>query len=148
MQDNARRQTTHQSNHLDAPLLKLPAQLRERAQLRRAHRREVRRVREQDRPLAVQPLVEVDVARRRLGLEVGRFGPDAQAGLLAARGRGEEAAEGGRLGGAEGGQGWVGGGGGAQGAGEEGCHFCCCGLDLMGGFGLGRVGRGVVIFGD
>lgn len=116
---------TYQPNHLNPPPLKLIFQLRKRAQLGRAHGREIRRVREQNCPLAIQPFVEIDVALGGLCLEVGRLGADADAWLLG--GRGEEAAESGRFGGAEGGERWVGGGGvrGAQGgAREEGCHDC------------------------
>lgn len=64
---------THQTNHLHASLLEFASELSECSQLGGAHGREVRRVREQNRPFAIEPLVEVDVACGRLGLEVGSF---------------------------------------------------------------------------
>nr|POE53603.1 serine--trna ligase, mitochondrial [Quercus suber] len=51
-----------QPDHLHVARLELAPQLREGAQLRRAHGCVVRRVREEDRPLVVQPAVEVDLA--------------------------------------------------------------------------------------
>ena len=68
---------THQTNHLHASLLEFASELSECSQLGGAHGREVRRVREQNRPFAIEPLVEVDVACGRFGLEVGSLGADA-----------------------------------------------------------------------
>ena len=62
---------THQTEHLDPALVELGLQLRERAELGRAHGREVRGVREEDRPAVPEPLVEVNVPLVRLRLEVG-----------------------------------------------------------------------------
>lgn len=64
---------SYQPNHLDIPLLKLVLQLREGAQFGRAYRREVRWVGEEDAPFATKPLVEVDLASCRFGLEVRGF---------------------------------------------------------------------------
>ena len=83
---------SYQTDHLDSPPIKLTPQLRERAQLRRADRRKVGRVREQDYPLPVAPGVEVYVAVGRLCLEVGCCGTEPQTRLLGRGGRSESAA--------------------------------------------------------
>jgi hypothetical protein len=69
--------STYQSNHLNTPLLKLASELRESSQLSGANGREIRRVREENRPFSVEPLVEVDVACSGFGFEVRSFGANA-----------------------------------------------------------------------
>ena len=63
---------THQSDQFYTPPIEFRLQFRKRPQFRRAHGREICRVREQDRPFVADPFVEVDVALRGLGLEVRR----------------------------------------------------------------------------
>src|SRR5262249_31427848 len=55
---------------LDAALVELGLDLGHVAELRRADRGEVLRVREQHRPRVADPVVEVDVTFRRIGLEI------------------------------------------------------------------------------
>lgn len=62
---------TYQPKHLDAPRLKLILQLRKRTQLCGAHGGEVCGVGEKNGPAVVDELVEVDIAMRGLGVEVG-----------------------------------------------------------------------------
>jgi hypothetical protein len=62
---------TYKANHLDAPRIELVLELRERAELGRADGCKVGRVGEQDGPAVADELVEVDLALRRQGLEVG-----------------------------------------------------------------------------
>jgi hypothetical protein len=61
---------THKADHLNVSLLEFAAELSESTQLSGAHGREVRRVREQNRPFSIEPLVEVDVSCGGFGLEV------------------------------------------------------------------------------
>ncbi|KAB8346321.1 hypothetical protein FH972_023365 [Carpinus fangiana] len=76
-------------DHLDAARPEGVGLLRERAQLRRAHGREVGWVAEEDAPRVAQPAMEVDLALRRLCGEVGRCTAEADAWLLARGGREE-----------------------------------------------------------
>ena len=57
-------------DHLDAPAVELGLDLRHVAELGRAHRRVVLRVRKHDRPGVADPVVEADPTLRRLRLEV------------------------------------------------------------------------------
>ena len=70
--DEKRLVRTHQSYQFHTSSIELRLQFRKGAQFRRAHGREIRRVREQDRPFVADPFVEVDIALRGLGLEVRR----------------------------------------------------------------------------
>ena len=62
---------------LGVALVELGLDLRHVAQLGGAHRREVLGMREQDRPLVSDPVVEIDRAFRRLRREIGRFVTDS-----------------------------------------------------------------------
>lgn len=62
---------THQSDHLDTPLVELILQLGERTQFRGTNGSEVGRVREQDGPVVADELVEVNLALGGQSLEVG-----------------------------------------------------------------------------
>src|SRR5262249_52281127 len=59
-----------QRDHLAVALLELQLELRDEAELRRADGREVLGMREEDRPFVTDPLVEFDLALRRLLREI------------------------------------------------------------------------------
>src|SRR6516162_968541 len=63
---------------LAVALVELGLQPRHVAELGRADRREVLRVREQDGPAVADPFVEVDAALGRLRGEIGSFAVDSQ----------------------------------------------------------------------
>ena len=62
-----------EADDLDVALLELGLDARHVAELRRADRREVLRVREQHRPRVADPVVELDRALGRVGLEIGCY---------------------------------------------------------------------------
>src|SRR5207253_9038151 len=62
-----------QADDLGVAPVEVRLESRHIAQLRRAHGREVLRVREQDRPFVADPLVKMDRALGRLGGEIGGF---------------------------------------------------------------------------
>lgn len=65
------------ADRLDTTLLELRRELGDFSELRRADGREVGRVREEDRPAVSEPFVEVDLALRRLRLEVRSLGAES-----------------------------------------------------------------------
>jgi hypothetical protein len=67
-----------EADDLHVALVELRLDARHVAELGRAHRREVLRVREEHAPGVAEPLVKVDRALRRLGLEVRRGVADRQ----------------------------------------------------------------------
>ena len=68
-----RRQLVHaQPQHLHAALVELRLQLRRVPQLGRAHRGKVLRVREQDRPVALDVVIKMDLAFGRFRREIRR----------------------------------------------------------------------------
>ena len=64
---------THQSNHLYPALLEFILQLGKGTKLGRADRGEIGWVREEDRPVVADKLVEVNLALCSQSLEVGRY---------------------------------------------------------------------------
>jgi hypothetical protein len=67
-----------EADDLDVPPFELRLDVRHVAELGRAHRREVLRVREEHHPRVADPVVEVDRPLSRLCLEVGRGVADGQ----------------------------------------------------------------------
>ena len=74
-----------EADDLDVALVELGLELGHVAELGRAHRREVLRVREQDRPRVADPVVELDAALGGVGLEIGCDVADAKTAMLSAR---------------------------------------------------------------
>ena len=74
--------SSYKSNYLHSTFLKLPLQFRECAKLRRADRRKVRRMAEEDGPFPSQPFVEIDFALCCFCFEIGCYTSEANARLL------------------------------------------------------------------
>jgi hypothetical protein len=66
-----------QADDLGVALVELGLELGELAEFRRAHWGEVLGVREQDAPAVAEPFVEMDLALRRVGGEIGRLRANA-----------------------------------------------------------------------
>src|SRR6185436_17888900 len=71
-----------EADHLDVALLEIRFELGHVAELGRAHRREVLRMRKDDRPRIADPVVELDAALCRVCLEIRRHGADSKTAIL------------------------------------------------------------------